>query len=271
MKTAIVVRHIPFEDLGSFEPLLREAGYLVFYKEAPIETLDPEELFESDLLISLGGPISANDTEDFEFLEIELEVLHRRMVADKPTLGICLGAQLMAKAMGGTVGVGRAKEIGWSPLKLTEDGKRSPLQFLDSSLTQVLHWHGEVFSLPEGAVNLASTPACDSQAFSYGKNSLALQFHAEVNPAQLEKWYVGHTLELSINKVSVSSLRAKAQIHGKTLLPAARAFFSYWLESLDYKLANLSQADTRALQIPGSKAECPASGTRINSASGHSR
>lgn len=233
MKSAIVIRHVSFEDLGSLESVLRSLDYSIDYREAATDLLDPTELSRCDLLISLGGPISANDTADFEFIGKELEILEYRMRNDRPTLGICLGAQLMAKALGGNVSAGRAREIGWAPLTLTEEGQRSPLQFLDASLTHVLHWHGEVFSVPEGAKNLAFTQDCDSQAFSYGKNSLALQFHPETVPSQLERWYVGHSLELGINKISVTGLRAKSQIHGKTLIPAAKAFFSYWLESLD--------------------------------------
>lgn len=233
MKNAIVLRHVPFENLGSFEKILLQQNYQILYKEVPSEALNTQELLQCDLLIILGGPISANDHHAFSFITTELAILERRMRQDQPTFGICLGAQLMAKALGGQVFAGREREIGWVPLQLTEEGKRSPLQFLDASLTHVFHWHGEVFMVPPGAVNLASTPACDSQAFSYGKKCLALQFHPEIIPSHLESWYVGHTLELALHKISIESLRAKSQLHGKTLLPAAKVFFSYWLESLE--------------------------------------
>ena len=130
MKTVVALRHVAFEDLGTLDPLLRQQGASVRYLEAGCDALDQLEALGPDLLIVLGGPIGANDEALYPFLRQELALLERRLAAGRPTLGICLGAQLMARALGARVYPAAGKEIGWSPLALTEAGRRSPLRFL---------------------------------------------------------------------------------------------------------------------------------------------
>src|SRR5262249_30752243 len=125
----------------------------------------------------------------------------------RPILGICLGSQLMAKALGARVYKGKRKEIGWSPLTLTDAGKRSPLRALGAR-PSVLHWHGDTFDLPEDATLLASTPAYRNQAFAWKDHALALQFHPEVTAHGLERWFIGHATEIATTRgVDVPSLR----------------------------------------------------------------
>ena len=145
----------------------------------------------------LGGPIGVYETHAYPFLAAEIAVLEDRLAQDRPTLGICLGCQLMARALGAQVFPGGVKEIGWGSVAFTEAGAASPLAPLAENAAQVLHWHGDTFDLPQSAVRLASNSAYENQAFAFGDASLALQFHVEPDPGTLEYWYVGHAAELS--------------------------------------------------------------------------
>jgi GMP synthase (glutamine-hydrolysing) len=135
----------------------------------------------------------------------------------------------MAAALGGEVYASGIKEIGWAPLTLTAAGQDSPLRFLSGQLADVLHWHGDTFTLPAGAVHLASTALCKNQAFAYGPRALGLQFHPEAQGGQIEHWLVGHACEIAGAKADVAALRRGAQRHGAALQEQARRFFSAWL------------------------------------------
>ena len=128
-------------------------------------------------------------------------------------LGICLGAQLMAAALGARVAPGPAKEIGWAPLTLTAAGQASVLAPLGT--TPVLHWHGDNCELPSGLRAARSTPHCPVQAFLRTPSQLALQFHLETEPARLEAWLVGHTVELGKAGIDPRDVRAQAQTLGR--------------------------------------------------------
>nr|WP_242881129.1 glutamine amidotransferase [Stenotrophomonas maltophilia] len=179
MKHAVVLQHVGFEDLGTLQPLLLAQGWQLQLLQAGVDALDDAET--ADLLVVLGGPISANDTGTYPFVNDSIALLQRRLQRQRPTLGICLGAQLMARALGASVAPSGGKEIGFAPLLLTDEGQRSPLQSLQG--IPVLHWHGEAFELPAGARRLASTPACRHQAFAIGSHALALQCHRNWTPA----------------------------------------------------------------------------------------
>lgn len=232
MKRAVAVRHVAFEDLGAFEPLLQEAGYVVEYRDATggqIVGLDP---LGPDLLIVLGGPIGVYDAADYPFLQAEIRLLEQRLGADRPTLGICLGSQLMARALGARVYPGGQPEIGWAPLHLTDAGRASPLAELAPERTAVLHWHGDTFDLPAGAVRLASTARYPNQAFAWGRRGLAMQFHPEVTAEGLEAWYVGHAVEIKHSAgVSVAGLRADAGRWAGQLRRCSDQFLGSWLAS----------------------------------------
>lgn len=230
--TCIAIRHLPFEDLASFESVLADEGFDVRYINAPRASSADIENASPDLLIVLGGPVSATDENDYPFLASELRLLERRLAANRPTLGICLGGQLMARALGAKVAPAERGEIGWKALNLSDDGRRSPLRHFDGE--PVFHWHGDAFTLPPGAVSLASTPDCPHQAFSKGWNILGLQFHPEVTPASLETWYVGHYRALrDPANPDVKMLRADASRHGQTLDENGGRFLREWLAEID--------------------------------------
>jgi GMP synthase (glutamine-hydrolysing) len=229
-KTAFAIRHVHFEDLGTFEPALTRAGYAVSYLDVGLHSLASLDPIRPDLLIALGGPVGVYDGASYPFLDEELRLLKTRLGANLPTFGICLGAQLMAAALGARVFPSGVKEIGFSPLSLTDAGLASPLRHLTG--TPVLHWHGDTFDMPERASHLAATTLCRNQAFSQGANIMGVQFHPEADPdLGLERWLVGHAAELSAAGVSPTRLREDAR--GATSLSArGRAFFDEWLSGL---------------------------------------
>ena len=191
-KTIYAIQHLAFEDLGSLEDAFYQLGFRVRYFEAGIDDLSKAFSYEG-LTIILGGPIGVYEVDDYPFLQKEIDLLKVRLEKNLPTLGICLGAQLIAHALGAKVYPGHAKEIGWSQLqlRLVKDNPLLPL-----ADKPVLHWHGDTFDLPEQASLLASSKMYSNQAFNVGSNILALQFHTEVANESLEKWLIGHTCEL---------------------------------------------------------------------------
>ncbi|MBE0595650.1 MAG: glutamine amidotransferase [Desulfuromonadales bacterium] len=232
LKTAVAIRHVAFEDLGSFAPVLARRGVDLRYMEAGVDELARLDACAPDLLIVLGGPIGAYEETAYPFLLDELHLLRRRLAADLPTLGLCLGAQLMARALGARVYPGPAKEIGWKPLALTEAGHASPLAPLDGSRTSMLHWHGDTFDLPTGATLLASTDLCRHQAFSWGRNALAFQCHPEARTADLERWFIAHACELATAGLSVPALRADSARFGPALETRGARCFADWLDGV---------------------------------------
>lgn len=229
VKTLLALRHVVFEDLGSFELPFAQAGYAIRYVDA--STADFEVLAKQpwELLVVLGGPIGVNDAYDYPFITGELKFIETRLRREQPTLGICLGSQFMAAALGARVYRGKTTEIGWQPLTFTAAGRSSALRQLTGP---VLHWHAETFDLPMAAVHLAATDGCAHQAFSWGKSALALQFHAEVTARGLEQWYVGHSGELRSHGLAPAVLRAQTARHAELLRGQAAAFLYAWLAGL---------------------------------------
>jgi len=227
--TVVAVRQVAFEDLGSIGAFLETRGFALRYLDAPLGELHGADLLAPDLLVVLGGPIGANDEAEYPFLQPLLAAIRARLERDLPLLGVCLGAQLMARALGARVYPAAAPEIGWAPLQLTPAGLAGPLRHLDGAHTPVLHWHGDTFDIPPGCDHLAATAGCANQAFARGR-ALALQFHPEVTAAGLEAWYVGHALEIHVRAgVPVGALRADARRYAPALERHCASFMGDWL------------------------------------------
>lgn len=234
MRSALVLRHLAFEDLGRLRPALEQAGYVIRYLDVGVEALARHPVLDADLLIILGGPISVYDLADYPWLADEIEWLRPRLLADRPTLGICLGAQLMARALNAKVYAGDAKEIGWAPLTLGREPEDSAgfAEYV-AQTGAVLHWHGDTYDLPSGARHLASSARYQNQAFAWGAHGLALQFHPEFDARKLEQWLVGHSLEIAATPgVTPASLRAATALHAAQAQRASERFFATWLASL---------------------------------------
>jgi GMP synthase (glutamine-hydrolysing) len=228
MLETVAFRHVPFEDLDLLEPLLARRGHAVRYVDLPLANLAGFDPLEPDLLVVLGGPMGVYEADRIPYLGHELRLLRNRLAAHKPTLGICLGSQLMAGALGARVYPSGVKEIGWAPVSLNEAGRASCLRHLEGRA--MLHWHGDTFELPPGVVHLASTALCAHQAFAIGRHALALQFHAETTGPGLERWFAGHSGEIaSTPGISVTDLRAQTARHAPAALHAAEACFDEWL------------------------------------------
>lgn len=229
-RTALALRHVLFEDLGTFGPVLTERGYRIRYLDAGVDPVGDVTEHEPDLLIVLGGPVGVGDADDYPFLRDEIAAIRTRIDHGLPVLGICLGAQLVASALGAPVVPSGRAEIGYGPLTLTPAGADNVLTPLGE--TPVLHWHGDQFAIPGGASRLAETPGFPNQAFSYGSHVLALQFHLEADHTTIERWLIGHAHELSAHGISPAAVREDARRHGPELAHRARAVLEAWLDSL---------------------------------------
>ena len=225
-----------FEDAGLLAPPLIERGYRIRVIEPGVDDPGPggvlSEADDSDLLIVLGGPIGVGDAAGYPFLVDETAALREWIDAGRPVLGICLGAQLIAAALGARVRPTGRKEIGFSELELTDEGSRSVLAPLAG--VDVLHWHGDEFLVPDGAALLASTPGFPNQAFAVGGPTgdrvLALQFHLEVECGLIERWLIGHAGELAASGIDPQAIRDDAATARPALEAAAAAVFSRWLD-----------------------------------------
>ncbi|WP_062380518.1 glutamine amidotransferase-related protein [Demequina pelophila] len=216
-----VLRFVAFEDLGVWEPELRAHGFEVRYLDVGVD--DAREAADADLAVVLGAPIDAPDSATYPVLDEVRAVLEARR--DRPTIGVCLGAQLMALVAGGEVGSG-TREVGYAPVTLTDAGHEGPLAALDGA--PVLHWHADTFTLPDGAVPLASTDATAHQAFALGP-WLALQFHPEADPEAIERWLIGHAGDLRRWGVDVPSLRRTAREAGDDAAVAGVLLIRRWV------------------------------------------
>ena len=228
MKSAIAIRHVAFEDAGTLEPILAERGIELRYLEAGIDDLSPAK--DADLLLVLGGPIGIYEVERYPFLKHELATIEAAVKKGVPVVGICLGCQALAAVLAARVYPNLEKELGWDELTLTKEGKASPLGVLEG--VRVLNWHGDTFDLPAGATRLASTPITPNQAFAWGPKVLALQFHVELPERDLERWLIGHTLELTKSKVDLSKMRADTARYAPAVNEASRKLFNTWLDGV---------------------------------------
>lgn len=185
MQHATTIMHVPFEGPAIINDWLLQQRIHPTEIRAD-QQADWKTLALSDWLILMGGPMSVNDTTEHPWLEDEIAFIRRAIDAGKKVLGICLGAQLIARSLGAEVSQGE-KEIGWFPIETTAEAQQHPLGRFFADSPSVLHWHGDRFAIPEGAELLASSRACPHQAFAYGDNVLALQCHLEMDLPQITR------------------------------------------------------------------------------------
>ena len=188
MKPILVLQHVPHETLGTIATSLSEAGFTFRHVELFRAPLPRVEVAQAAGLIVLGGPMNVDQTGEFPFLAAELDWIREAVGLGLPVLGICLGAQLLAKALGAGVTANPLKEIGWYPLQLASEAADDRLLAGCGPRLTVFQWHGDTFELPPGAVRLAGSELCENQAFRYGENAYALQFHIEVTAEMIDCW-----------------------------------------------------------------------------------
>ncbi len=233
MRHALVVRHVPYEGLAGFAQPIEAAGYAIERVGATDDGFGKVDFVAPDLLVLMGGPMAVYERAENPWIDGELARLAERLEAGLPTLGICLGAQMIAAALGSKVERGPIREVGFAPIELTQAGRGSPVAALDG--VPVLHWHGDVFDLPEGAILLARTKAAP-QGFVLG-DILALQCHPEMGvPGDpLDRWCEGSDDYVAGAGTTIPVVRADHARLGPAAVAAGRRMLADWLATLPAK------------------------------------
>ncbi len=214
MRKVLVFRHVPHEGIGTIEPFLKRSNITIDYCDLFQTSFIPQNLDAYDFVISMGGPMNADETERYPFLKSEREALSKAIHSGKPVLGICLGAQMIARALDAKVYPGRQKEIGWFPIQLSEAGKKDRLfRAINDFSPVVFQWHGDTFDLPKGATLLASSHLFPHQAFKCGDSVYAFQFHIEVTRDMICDWIKKGEEELKPLRQSVSAKKIVREIN----------------------------------------------------------
>jgi GMP synthase (glutamine-hydrolysing) len=230
-KRALIIRHVPCEGVAGYREPIEAAGYEVDRIDVSDPAFSSLDLCRPDLLIMMGGPMGVYEQERYPWIKCQLQRLSKRLEADRPTLGVCFGAQMIAAAMGAEVYAGPIKEVGFHSVNVHAAALGSPLRHIVD--VPVLHWHGDTFTLPDNVELLASSHVYDHQAFSRGRNLLALQFHAEMGldprfNAWIEEWPEA-VVEAGGD---AASLRASHDLLGPGAVKAGQAMIAEWLQKL---------------------------------------
>ncbi len=189
MKRLLVFQHVPYEVLGNLDPMLRDAGFRIRYVNFGREPDAQPDVSKYDAMVVLGGPMNVGQTEAYPHLKTEIRCIQDAIEQEMPILGICLGAQLIAAALGARVYASRIKEIGWYDVTPTQEGLRDPVLKHLAGHEAIFQWHGDTFDIPRGAVHLASSKQCPNQAFRFGERVYGFQFHLEVDRPMIERWF----------------------------------------------------------------------------------
>jgi GMP synthase (glutamine-hydrolysing) len=231
MRTALVIRHVPYEGIAGFRAPVEAAGYAIDRIDVTDPAFQYVDFDEPDLVVLMGAPVGVYEHAQYPWIACEIVRLARRIALDRPTLGVCFGAQMIAAAMGARVYPGPVKEVGFAPVTLSEAGHASPLRHIRD--VPVLHWHGDTFDLPEGAELLASTEPYPHQAFRRGPNILALQCHPEMGEdSRIDAWLADHAY-IALAGTTPEAVRTDHDRLGRQAVAAGRAMMRDWLAALD--------------------------------------
>ncbi len=228
MSRVLTIQHVLCETLGTIADVLSVQGRAIDV----VRTFDgqplPNGLERADGLIVLGGPMGVYEQDRHPFLRDEIRLIEEALRDEKPVLGVCLGSQLLAAALGAKITKGKRKEIGWYPVRLTEAGTNDPLWTgLDPAFT-AYHWHGDVFDGPPGAVSLASSDLTACQAFRYGRHAYGFLFHMETTRPIIEDMVATFADELREAGIDGRAIRDRAGDHLPRLQELGRGVFGRW-------------------------------------------
>jgi GMP synthase (glutamine-hydrolysing) len=235
---------VPFEPLGTLDPLLKQAGFRLRYVNFGRNPDERPSLDGYVALIILGGPMYADDVAVYPHLVTEIELIQEALQRDISIMGICLGAQLLAKALGGTVLAGAGREIGWHEVEVTDAGINDQVLSTFGRRSQVFQWHEDVIELPPDAVHLARSERCAAQAFRYGEHAYGFQFHLEADGALIERWLrvPQNQAVFADGKLDPRHIRDRINDAIQPLMTLSNNTFSRWIERFDLQ--------PRKLQLP---------------------
>lgn len=227
---ALVLRHDTAIGLGNLGPVLEDHGYEVVTVDAPHEDVTGIDALAPDVLVVLGGDEAAYETDRYPYVRHEIDLLRERIAAQAPVFGVCLGAQMLAAALGARVYRGARKEVGWLGVDVNDAGDDSPVRHARG--IRFVQWHGDTFDLPDGVELLASSPEYANQAFRRDDWLLAVQFHPEVTPAIHEDWLAEWGDELPEYGLTVERMRELQSTCGPAAETASRAILGEFLDGL---------------------------------------
>lgn len=233
----LVFQHVPFEPLGTLDPQLKNAGFRIRYVNFARDPHQRPSLEGYAGLVVLGGPMNADDTDNYPNLATEVELIKEALERDMQVLGICLGAQLLAKALGGRVFQGETKEIGWYAVKPTSYGATDPLLSCFDGSETLFQWHSDYVELPPGAKWLASSELYPVQAYTCGTNAYGFQFHLEVDEPLIERWLTvpGNLQELATvtDYIDPMEIRHSLRKHLPRMQDLSHDVFGKWIEQFN--------------------------------------
>lgn len=232
LRRVLVVQHVAAEPLGTLDALLRQRKIRLRFHNASREPDREPDLAGADAVIVLGGPQNLDEQHKHPHLKLELQMLAKALQQGTPVLGICLGAQLLAHALGAPVGRNRARELGWAEVRLTQAGAEDPALSALGPRNPMFHWHGDTFALPQGCERLAGSELCENQAFAAEGRCYGLQFHAEVDAALIARWVqvYAHEWQGEDGTLTGERILADTQAHVADLQARAAALFGNLLE-----------------------------------------
>jgi GMP synthase-like glutamine amidotransferase len=222
------LQHVPFEDLANIEAWAKDRGHdlsktLLFQEESP------PKLSEFDWLIIMGGPMNIYEDDKYPWLVKEKTFIRQAIESDKIVLGICLGAQLIADVLGGKVHRNDYREIGWFPVRLTDEGAASRIFGVLPERFMAFHWHGDTFEIPPGAMRMAKSAECKNQAFMKGK-AIGLQFHLESSVESIDHLILNCADELTDGRFVQGP---KELLSHRDRFPELKALMELFLDNLE--------------------------------------
>ncbi|MFQ5635454.1 MAG: type 1 glutamine amidotransferase [Gammaproteobacteria bacterium] len=217
MRRILVFQHVAYEILGNLDPQLRDLRFRLRYVNFGREPDARPDISRYNGLIVLGGPMNCDEAERFPHLSTEIGVIRQAIRHGIPVLGICLGAQLIARALGARVRKNPVKEIGWYELNPTREGESDPVCGEFGTSQQIFQWHGDTFDIPHGAAHLATSPDCPNQAFRFRHNVYGFQFHLEVDEPMILRWLhtpsMAHEAEMAGGPGRIDEIRRQTHLH----------------------------------------------------------
>jgi GMP synthase-like glutamine amidotransferase len=211
----LIVKHVEQEGAGKIEDFFRADGWDLTTVELGKGQSLPASLDDIGAMVILGGPMNVYEEERYPFLKDEDKLITRALVEEIPLLGICLGAQLLAKACGASVTKAPVKEAGYYPVETTVEGARDRLFKGFEKELIVFQWHEDTFEIPEGGILLVEGPTCTNQAFRVGSSGYGLQFHIEVTPAMVKQWMEDEKGSLNVQEIIQYSQRLKDRLEAE--------------------------------------------------------